>query len=90
MFMTDIDLIVMPLSDFGIRVMLPSLNELGSSFFSYFLKILVFNCIIFVLTCLVEFTSEVIWAWSILCRKISSYKYKFFNKRSVFRQSLFS
>lgn len=36
------------------------------------------NWYYFFLTCLVEFTSESIWAWSFLCGKFFNYKFNFF------------
>lgn len=48
------------------------------SFRFHFLEEFVSNWYYFFLTCLVEFTSESIWAWSFLCGKFFNYKFNFF------------
>lgn len=52
-------------------------------------KEIVENWYDFFLTCLVEYTSEIIWAWYFLFRKVINYWFNFFNE-VLFRVSISS
>ena len=59
------------LSALGIRVILVLQNEMGATLSSIFEEFV--NSLYLFLKHLVEFTSEVIWAWAFLCRLLSYY-----------------
>lgn len=69
----------MSLSVFGIRIMLPQQNELGSSALLIFFGRDYKELLSFLVKCLVELTSKTTWAWCFLLWEIINYWLNVFN-----------
>lgn len=88
MFLKDIGLqfLVISLSSFGYQGNAGFIKCVGDEPSSiYFWKNLCRNSLYFFLKYLVEFTSETLGAWSVLCGKDFNYKFNFLNRHRAIK-----
>lgn len=80
-------LLVTALSGIGLRVELAFSSELGSVPPPLFSEN-IYDSYYFILRCLMKFTGSITWVRSLLCGKISNYKFDNFNRYRLFKFSV--